>query len=282
MVIGNHLLYNNRQLGGQLSFKRRQQWISELDICLAKQECLDQITKLVIRQDIIGSDHAPLCVTITIPSATITNIELLTKRSAMLGQCYEPPKVAKTLRKSTSFRSTNFHNVTRSLQDIVPPIIPPVIATHAQVSDLVEAGCAVIMDTADRCIQADVIQPSHWDQSRPRWARILERNDPKVIWKSLNWKGSFDDIEKTQPSDSVFKDHFERLLVQNDNSDIVNDVNMNTAPYVPVLDDPFSPSELETVTMALNSGKSYSGICPGIVKVLPVSWFIYIYYLFLI
>ena len=65
-------------------------------------------------------------------------------------------------------------------------------------------------------------------------------------------------------------------MKDHDNSDILNDVNVNTAPYVPVLDDPFSPNELETVTMALNSGKSYSGICPGIVKVLPVSWFIYI------
>ena len=59
LVICNHLLYKNRQLGGHLSFKRRQQWISELDICLSKHECLDQITEINVRQDIKGSDHAP-------------------------------------------------------------------------------------------------------------------------------------------------------------------------------------------------------------------------------
>ena len=166
MVIGNHLLYNNRQLGGHLSFKRRQQWISELDICLAKQECLDQITKIDIRQDVLGSDHAPLCVTIAIPSATITNIDLLMKRSAMLGQLYKQSKVAKTLRKSSSFKDTDLPSLTRLLQDIVPPTIPPVIASSVQVSNLVEAGCGVIMDTVTKYIQSDVTQTSHWDQRR--------------------------------------------------------------------------------------------------------------------
>ena len=45
---------------------------------------------------------------------------------------------------------------------------------------------------------------------------------------------------------------------------------------MPVLDDPFIPSELETVTNSLNTGKSYSGICPGIMKILPISWFIFL------
>ena len=74
MVIANHLLYNKSQLGGNLSFRRGNTWISELDTCLAKQDCIDQITQLEIQQDIRGSDHAPLSVTVAIPSATITNI----------------------------------------------------------------------------------------------------------------------------------------------------------------------------------------------------------------
>ena len=59
MVVANHLLYNDRQLGGNLSYKRRQLWISELDLCLTKQECLGQISEINIRQDIVGSYYAP-------------------------------------------------------------------------------------------------------------------------------------------------------------------------------------------------------------------------------
>ena len=272
-------MYKNRQLGGQLSFKRRQQWISELDICLSKHECLDQITEINVRQDIKGSDHAPLCVTIAIPTATITNIQLLLKRSAMLGQLHEQSKATHTLRKSSSFKSTNLHNFTRLLQDIVPPTISPDIASPEQVSDLVETGCRAIMDTADSCTEYDVTQ-GRWDQTRPRWARILERNDPKIIWKSLNWKGTFDDVKETQPTDNAFKDHFERLLAQSDVSDNENGVDVDNAPYVPILDDSFAPSELDTATISLNSGKSYSGICPGIVKALPLSWFIFLMSIF--
>ena len=68
MVIANHLMCSNRQLGGQLSFKRGQNWISELDICLANHESITQIAEVTTRQDIVGSDHAPLCVTIEIPT----------------------------------------------------------------------------------------------------------------------------------------------------------------------------------------------------------------------
>ena len=89
MIIANHLQYGGNHLGGNLSFKRGDQWISELDLCLAKQECLSQITELEIRQDIVGSDHAPLCVTMKLPTATCTSIEELKLRSSMLGQTYQ-------------------------------------------------------------------------------------------------------------------------------------------------------------------------------------------------
>ena len=122
-----------------------------------------------------------------------------------------------------------------------------------------------------------ILRPQdNWDTTRPRWARILDSRDPKLIWKSLNWKGTFDDVKGTQPPDNIFKDHFERLLVQSDGSNIENSVNVDNAPYVPILDDPFMPSELETVTNSLNTGKSYSGICPGIIKILPLSWIMFL------
>ena len=124
MVICNHLAYKGRQLGGQLSFKRRQQWISELDLCLSKRGCLEQISELDMRQDIIGSDHAPLCVTLAIPSTTATSIESLINRSAMLGQCSEQNRPMQIMKKSHSHKYTNLESLTAVLQDVVPPAIP--------------------------------------------------------------------------------------------------------------------------------------------------------------
>ena len=92
MVIANHLLYNNKELGGQLSFRQRDNWISELDLCLASQECIDHITDVTTRQDIAGSDNASLCVNISIPSAMITNINMLQERVGMLGNTHHQSK----------------------------------------------------------------------------------------------------------------------------------------------------------------------------------------------
>ena len=113
-----------------------------------------------------------------------------------------------------------------------------------------------------------------WDDMCPRWSKILKSQNPKLIWKSVNWKGGLDNIKDNQPEESTFKTHFEQLFSQD--NDMNNEhIDLETAPYIPVLDDPFLPVEMDNAVKSLNSNKSYSGICPGILKVLPLSWFLY-------
>ena len=118
------------------------------------------------------------------------------------------------------------------------------------------------------------------NMTRPRWAGILDSQDPKSIWKSLNWKGTFDNVEENQPPDNVFKYHFEKLLTHDDSAVLENHIDVETAPYIPVLDDPFVYSEMENAISSLNKNKSYAGICPGILKLLPFSWFMFLLTLF--
>ena len=66
----------------------------------------------------------------------------------------------------------------------------------------------------------------------------------------------------------MFKKHFVQLFDQRDNS-ISEIQDIETAPYIPVLDDPFVNSELETAINSLNQNKGYSGVCPGLLKVFP-------------
>lgn len=60
----NHLIHREKEFGDNLRFKRRNEWLSELDICISKQESLNLIRDLSVRQDVIGSDHAPICVSL--------------------------------------------------------------------------------------------------------------------------------------------------------------------------------------------------------------------------
>ena len=238
MVIANHLLHNGRQLGGDLSFKRGNTWVSEIDTCLAKQECIDQILEVHTHQGMRGSDHAPLSVTVAILTATITNIDMLMKRSEMLGQVYTQANDNQNLKQTPSHRKLNLEQLTRTLQEIEPPTIN----NHEDVEHAVDAGFCTINNAALSC-RTDTPN-TIWDQTRPRWARILESQDLKSIWKSLNWRGTFDDPAESQPPDNAFKLHFEQLLSQEANT-TGNMVNTDTAPYIPVLDDPFVYKELE-------------------------------------
>ena len=108
----------------------------------------------------------------------------------------------------------------------------------------------------------------------------MESQDSKTIWKSLNWKGTFENLEGTQPADSAFKNHFEKLLTQDNGPTSDEDNDIDNSPYVPVLDDPFTYNEFDKALNSVNSNKSYSGICPGILKALPNTWLMFFMLIF--
>ena len=105
-------------------------------------------------------------------------------------------------------------------------------------------------------------------------------NDSKLIWKSINWKGDISDNDKVQPNEEQFKVHFETLLNPLHPTITVEDVDIDSAPTIPVLDSPFSANELDNVLKSMNINKSFVGVCPGLVKMFPLTWFVFILNLF--
>lgn len=69
---------------------------------------------------------------------------------------------------------------------------------------------------------------------------------------------------------------FVENLLNPPNMQIIEDDTNEISPYIPVLDDTFTDGELDEAVGSLKINKSYSGICPGITKSLPVSWFFFI------
>ena len=117
-----------------------------------------------------------------------------------------------------------------------------------------------------------------WDQSQPRWKNLIERNDSSTIWKAINWKGKMSENDTVQPRDEQFKLHFENLL--NTDQRNVPDIDLTDSPHIPVLDDPFTLSELNSALKELKTGKSYMGVCPGLIGRLPILWLIFFLTLF--
>lgn len=209
MVIANHLCFNGRNVGGELSFKRRLTWISEIDLCLVNGECIDIVKDINVHQDIPGSDHSPLTVTLAGDSSTtLSPVELL-QRSSALGQMYEVTLQQK-LPKSVNYRSIDAEGLANALQEIAPPVFE-VESAAMDVDKVVTEGCRTIMDTAATFTLPHSDMQHEWDETHPRWKNLLDSKDSKLIWKSINWKGGVEQERVNPPKDEQFKVHFENL-----------------------------------------------------------------------
>ena len=107
-----------------------------------------------------------------------------------------------------------------------------------------------------------------------KWTHYLETRDDKAIWRDINWKGQFNNHnDDHKPTDDQFKEYFGNLLTADNQFSPLN-VDISSAAYIPQLDDPFSPDELYSATQKLKSGKSFIGVCPGLLKLLPINWMV--------
>ena len=84
--MANHLYRHGRLLGGDKSFKKRETRISEIDLCIVKGKYVDMITNVHVGHDLEGSDHAPLCVTVSIARQDAGSPSELLRRVSLLGQ----------------------------------------------------------------------------------------------------------------------------------------------------------------------------------------------------
>lgn len=283
LAVANHLHRNGKLLGGDLSFRRRERWLSEIDLCVIKNECVDMITNLHMDQTVPRSDHAPLCVTVTIAARQAASSTELLRRASALGKPRCAEKIQPSLPKSIQYKDVDLGALTRELQVTPTPVLTENSEVH-EVEAAVTEGCRIIRAAAAAAAavpttrvtnrQRQVAANNNWVSMEPRWKRILETNDTKMIWKSINWKGNVDQNKGDRPNDAQFKEHFEKLL-NTENARTSFSCDISTAPYIPILDDPFTYEELSHVNCDINVNKSYCGMCPGVFRMLPASWLMF-------
>ena len=109
MVIVNNLKCYNKHYKGNLTFKRRDIRLSEIDLCLAKGHCLSMIKDFKVHQNVGGSDHAPISITLTLNAANVVSSKELIQRAAALGQSQynQPPPHNHRLKKSLRYKEVD-------------------------------------------------------------------------------------------------------------------------------------------------------------------------------
>ena len=120
VLVANHLSCGDKTLGGNLSFRRGNTWLSEIDLCILKTDCIPLVKELKVVQDVSGSDHAPLCVTLNISGVRQMPVEMLMERSKGLGMSYYR-SVHPSLLRSPKHDTIDLERFVNRLSSTIPP-----------------------------------------------------------------------------------------------------------------------------------------------------------------
>lgn len=139
-----------------------------------------------VHQDVAGSDHAPVSLTLTTSTTNGVPPEQLIQRAEALGtsQYFRPALPNHRMRKSIGHKEVDKEMFTRFMQNVSPPMSND----ENDPNVLVSGGCDAIMNIGEKCVKEVPATGSQWDRTQPRWARIMQEKDSRLLWKSIKWK----------------------------------------------------------------------------------------------
>ena len=269
LAIVNNAKIKNKHFNSKLTYKQGNIWTSELDLCIMSPNLLNRITNFNIIQDFsLPSDHAPLSLTLQ----QCLCLDTLLEHATYLGD-------------HAVFYSRNKRNVCKKpikYSQVDPLCFLNKLSQYELPSIDIEIESVVknMSETLYECA-ADSrasIQPPQTDLSISRWDRLLDGNSDKQVWAAINWRGLVNDnnpLESIGPSDEQFKEFFDQAL-NSDEPTSLDHITSNT--YIPVLDDPISEYEVreQIANLKMDKAAGTDGIPPGVIKILPPTWIMFI------
>ena len=214
LLLLNNLKYNEKQFSDQLTFRKKARWVSQLDVCLISTDLIDEVVALEINQDVtLPSDHAIVTLKMCFRPRLLP-IEAVLKRSKLLTESIEEKdeSTVKGRRPIPLRRIDTVAFLTRAVMEYPPQ--PPDILDSENFEVYCEGMYKALYDISTTSISKE---EKVWNTNLSRWSRLLESNDPKIIWGAINWKGDIVDTSQPEPSEQEFKNHFEKLLNHQNN-----------------------------------------------------------------
>lgn len=285
-VLLNGLLSPHMTLPCDLTFRQKSRgWISELDHVYVSRELIPAVQGLAIDQDVLfPSNHAPVRVTLELGEIDnrLARAEKLSLRANLLGDntTVSGCRGKGLCQRQIRITDVDCVKVSELLQNVPPPDLDTVHSVQSTMENIDRTIQQVLRASRPEVTPCAVPGSSGQTDSN-RWNRVAQMNDPKELWRAIGWNGKVQEHgdKKEQPSDENFKAHFEELLCDQSLSgtDLLNSV-PNNLPYIPVLDDDFTPVEVQEAIDSLKRDRSGgpSGVPPGVMKLLPAQWIIFI------
>lgn len=279
LLVLNNLKTCKNNFVSDKTYRKRDVWISELDVCIVSPQLLDSINDFSVMQRIdLPSDHAPITATVNVTGVDLDNLSVrastLGGHAVLLGTAGR----SRLVRKPVRFCEIDKENFVRHIAQQMPCIQDDDVNSYVNnLSDTLYtyAKSSVVLNE-------EVSPVSRMELGR--WERLMEDDDDARVWKAIDWKGNYSTSthsDSNLPSDAEFRDHFEKVLnpareTQNDLSDLSTDIN------IPVLDEPISPLEVQNQIkrMKVNKACGPDGIPPGVFSLMSPQWLVTIATLF--
>ena len=276
LLVINNLKTDNKHFVSGKTYKKKDVWVSELDVVVASHQLVCDIADFQVHQTaFLPSDHAPVSLEMRLPAV---NLAALCERAGMLGghsSLMGEGRRGGCLRRPVGFNSIN--------HDLFKNSIPASDMLYD--IDDVNIFNINITDALYKCAKESyggTVREEN-DNSVNRWEKLLREGDDKRVWQAINWRGNLHTCTKSQvtPSDEQFKEYFENNFNVND-VNIVDEGLVNTAVSIPLLDNPITPQEVAVQASRIKSDKACGpdGIPPGVFKLLPADWILCIATLF--
>ena len=210
-------------------------WTSELDVCVVSPSVLSRVSGFsVVRDESLPSDHAPLCLNLSLPGV---DTDSLLARAQRLGEYVVNSPKQKSCAKSIDIKCVNHASFLDKLPDIDNFVaLGDIDETVKEITDTLY-HCANVSGREGR-VEAE-------DGTLGRWERMIMNNNDLEIWKAIDWKGDYGNANKSdvKPSDDEFKEYYEHTF-NPPNSVSLEPDSYNTDVYIPVLDDPIRVYEV--------------------------------------
>ena len=273
VAVVNNLKYGDKHFKTQLSFRKKNRWISEPDILVTSRSGVDLIDTFETIQYYDGkhlySDHALLHLVIDLEKVKIST-SLLKQRADYLGaSVYDsnPIQIQKSLRVAQCNKD--------AIISYFDETEPPNLIGNETIDDVVNEFTTNIIKVIKDNKLVRRMEPEQWG-NQAKWTRLLKNNDLRTIWKAIGWNGELSESNETSvPSDEEFKMHFEKLLNPEELEE-TELIHANDSPYIPILDDQITVNEVIETVSEMKENKSYIGFTPGIFCCLSPAWIIFV------
>ena len=285
LVVLNNLKTLSSHFPGQKTFKKRNQWISEIDTAIMSFYLVNNICTFSVHQtDWLPSDHAPISIELNIPETNMDSLLLRANNLGGHGSLMGQSAHVQIMNRPISFSQIDLHCFTNTIQNS-PMLDTDNSDVNIMACDISKSLYEYVNSSRTNATSTQISSNSDTTSVSSylnRWERLLQDPDDARVWKALDWKGNFSDnlINNDSPSDSEFKQFYETHINQYNNESLECDT--TNCINVPILDDLITPEEVTSHIEKLKANKSCGpdGIPPGVYKLLSPSWILTITTLF--